>query len=88
MLCGVSDDKRRPETGKSVSRCKIENWRLVAFKEVVHPKIKCLLEFIHSHVVSNMYDFLSSAGHKSLFFCYVDKINRNTLQKIFLCSKR
>lgn len=37
---------------------------------------------------SNMYDFLSSAEHKSLFFCYVDKINRNTLQNIFLCSKR
>ncbi len=34
------------------------------FKGIIHPKIKLLLLFTHSHVVTNLYDFLYSLEYK------------------------
>jgi len=38
-----------------------------AVKGIVHFKMKMLSSFTHPHVVSNLYEFLSSAEHKIYF---------------------
>jgi len=40
----------------------------VNIKGIDHLKIKILLSFTRPQVVSNMYDFLSSAEHKRRYF--------------------
>jgi len=38
------------------------------FKGILHPKMKDLSSFTHFQVVANLYEFLSSAGHKGRYF--------------------
>jgi len=37
-------------------------------KGILHSKIKILSSFTHTQVVANLYEFLSSAGHKGRYF--------------------
>jgi len=39
-----------------------------SLKGILHPKMKILSSFTHPQVVSNLYEFLSSAEHKGRYF--------------------
>ncbi len=43
------------------------NMQPTVIKGIVHPKIKCMSLFTHSHVVPNLYSFIYCAEHKSYF---------------------
>ncbi len=66
LLCNSKSTSLRHPLGL----CGNIQWSLKSIwtlKRIVHPKMKILL-FIHPQVVSNLYEFLSSAKHKRRYF--------------------
>ncbi len=50
-------------------------------KDTCHPKMKMLSSLNHPHIVSNLYNFLSSADHKRRTFMLTDVQKRWTSAK-------
>ncbi len=61
----------------------IQNLTKLLSKDTVHPKMKILSSITYLHVVSNLYDFVSSVEYKIRYF--EESSLTNIIHSIFLC---